>query len=221
LRGRNEVPPVRTNASGFAVFKEFLRKDSSSSGNGNGNGIGSGAVPSGGGNGGGIGSGAVPSGGNGGGGIGSGAVPSGGGNGGGIGSGAVPSGGGNGGGIGSGAVPISSNANQIGTGVTVNRHLRLKFRLRLLNIRRVTEAHIHLGQPGTNGPVVAYLYGPNSRGAVFYNGSVTGTLQDSDLVGPLAGTSIVRLVREINRGNAYVNVLTRTYPGGEIRGQIR
>ncbi|WP_162848321.1 CHRD domain-containing protein [Paenibacillus nanensis] len=193
------------------MFTEFLRKGGSSSGGG----IGSGAVP-GGGSGGGIGSGAVPGGGSGGG-IGSGAVPGGGSGGGGIGSGAVP-GGSNGGGIGSGVT--YSNRSGIGTGVTVNRHLQLRFRLRLFNIRRVTEAHIHLGRPGTNGPIVAYLYGPNRSGVSFTSGTITGTLQDSDLVGPLAGTSIARLVREIQRGNAYVNVYTRRNPGGEIRGQI-
>lgn len=98
---------------------------------------------------------------------------------------------------------------------------RLRFRLRLFDIRRVTEAHIHLGRPGENGPVVATLFGPNRRGVTFLDGTVTGTLRDRDLVGPLRGRTIRRLVREIERGNAYVNVHTRRNPDGEIRGQLR
>lgn len=101
------------------------------------------------------------------------------------------------------------------------RNRRLRFRLSLRNIRRVTAAHIHLGRPGENGPVVAFLFGPNNQGVSFRRGVITGTLRDSDLVGPLAGSSIRRLVREIERGNAYVNVHTRQNPDGEIRGQLR
>ncbi|WP_371825282.1 CHRD domain-containing protein [Paenibacillus soyae] len=100
------------------------------------------------------------------------------------------------------------------------RRLGLRFRLRLFNIRRVTEAHIHLGRPGQNGPVVATLFGPNREGVTFRNGTITGTLRGRDLEGPLAGSTIARLVREIERGNAYVNVHTRRNPDGEIRGQI-
>lgn len=101
------------------------------------------------------------------------------------------------------------------------RNRRLRFRLVLRNIRRVTAAHIHLGRPGENGPIVAFLYGPSNQGVSFRRGVITGTLRDSDLVGPLAGSSIRRLIREIERGNAYVNVHTRRFPDGEIRGQLR
>jgi Predicted membrane protein len=101
------------------------------------------------------------------------------------------------------------------------RRLRLRYRLVLENIRRVTEAHIHLGRPGQNGPIVAYLFGPNRRGISFGRGVITGVLSNRDLVGPLRGGTIRQLIREIERGNAYVNVHTRRNPDGEIRGQIR
>ncbi|GKU77886.1 hypothetical protein L3i20_v222830 [Paenibacillus sp. L3-i20] len=101
------------------------------------------------------------------------------------------------------------------------RNRRLRFRLVLNNIRRVTAAHIHLGRPGENGPVVAFLFGPSIRGVSFRRGVITGTLRDRDLVGPLRGSTIRQLIREIERGNAYVNVHTVQFPDGEIRGQIR
>jgi hypothetical protein len=109
-----------------------------------------------------------------------------------------------------------------GFGRNRRRRVRaLQFRLELNNIRRVTEAHIHLGRPGQNGPVVAFLFGPNRDGVTFRSGVVRGTLRSNDLVGPLRGLSIRRLIREIERGNAYVNVHTVRHPDGEIRGQIR
>lgn len=97
----------------------------------------------------------------------------------------------------------------------------LQFRLELNNIRRVTQAHIHLGRPGQNGPIVAFLFGPLRQGVSFTRGVIRGTLRSSDLVGPLRGLDIRWLVREIERGNAYVNVHTVRHPDGEIRGQIR
>lgn len=41
---------------------------------------------------------------------------------------------------------------------------RLKFRLVIRNINRVTQAHIHLGQRGQNGPIVAFLFGRSKFG---------------------------------------------------------
>ncbi|MBH5318612.1 CHRD domain-containing protein [Paenibacillus sp. GSMTC-2017] len=149
LRGRNEVPPVRTNAFGSATFRE----------------------------------------------------------------------------VGRGFGPFFNNNGDDedidNQGNNRRRNLRLRFRLVLNNIRRVTSAEVHLGRPGENGPLVAFLFGPNNQGVSFRRGVITGTLRDGDLIGPLAGSSIRRLVREIERGNAYVNVRTRQFPNGEIRGQIR
>lgn len=119
---------------------------------------------------------------------------------------------------------IGDNDGDDNNGFGRNRRRRvraLQFRLALNNIRRVTEAHIHLGRPGQNGPVVATLFGPNQGGVTFRRGVVRGTLRSGDLQGPLRGLSIRWLIREIERGNAYVNVHTVRYPDGEIRGKIR
>ncbi|OBR62287.1 hypothetical protein A7K91_01300 [Paenibacillus oryzae] len=153
LRGRNEVPPVRTNATGFAVFQEIRRRRHLENENNMDNGR------------------------------------------------------------------NMENGNNRNHGR--RRNAQLRFRLSLRNIRRVTGANIHLGRPGQNGPIVATLFGPSAQGVSFRRGVITGTLRRGDLVGPLAGRSIDALIREIERGNAYVNVQTREHPNGEIRGQIR
>lgn len=97
---------------------------------------------------------------------------------------------------------------------------KLFFKLVIRNINRVTQAHIHLGQKGVNGPVVAFLFGPSKFGISVKRGVIRGTLTRNDLVGPLQGKTIRDLVRELERGNAYVNVHTIQNPDGEIRGRI-
>ncbi|MGM1048169.1 MAG: CHRD domain-containing protein [Bacillota bacterium] len=98
---------------------------------------------------------------------------------------------------------------------------QLRFRLVIRNIRRVTQGHIHLGRVGVNGPIVAFLFGPSKFGISVRRGVIEGVLTNQDLIGPLQGRTIRDLVRELERGNSYVNVHTIQNPDGEIRGQIR
>lgn len=97
---------------------------------------------------------------------------------------------------------------------------QLRFRLVIRNISRVTQAHIHLGRRGQNGPIVAFLFGPSKFGISVRRGIVRGVLTRRDLIGPLQGRSMQDLIREFERGNAYVNVHTVQRPDGEIRGQV-
>jgi hypothetical protein len=115
------------------------------------------------------------------------------------------------------------------TGVAVFRLSKdgteLSYRLNVANIVDVTQAHIHLGPAGVNGPVVAWLY-PSGPPAQLIPGRTdgvlaTGTITAESLVGPLAGASLADLVAEMEAGNAYVNVHTSAHPAGEIRGQLR
>jgi hypothetical protein len=97
---------------------------------------------------------------------------------------------------------------------------RVAFTLSVSGLRDITQAHIHKGRTGRNGPIVAWLFGP-STGTSQSGVLAEGTLRRQDLVGPLQGRSIQSLVGLMRSGNAYVNVHTRRYPEGEIRGQIR
>jgi hypothetical protein len=100
----------------------------------------------------------------------------------------------------------------------------LSYRLIVANIVDVLMAHIHLGPPGCNCPVVVWLYpdGPPPQliEGTFQGVLATGVITAADLVGPLAGGSLEDLVEEIESGNTYVNVHTSANPGGEVRGQI-
>lgn len=89
----------------------------------------------------------------------------------------------------------------------------------------VLVAHIHLGRPAITGGVIAFLCGGGGKPACPPEGTVTGTIVDSDIIGP-TGQGIVpgefnEAVRAILAGATYANVHTNLFPGGEIRGPIR
>ncbi|SEN13279.1 CHRD domain-containing protein [Lihuaxuella thermophila] len=97
---------------------------------------------------------------------------------------------------------------------------KIHYRLNVENIRNMTQAHIHLGARGVNGPVVADLFRSVKRGISVAQGCVNGTITRRDLVGPLRGKSIASLVECMKKCKTYVNVHTEQNPNGEIRGQI-
>ncbi|MGH2674045.1 MAG: CHRD domain-containing protein [Actinomycetota bacterium] len=130
-------------------------------------------------------------------------------------------------------VPPNESAGQGQAIVRVNDDgTEIRYRLIASNIENVFASHIHVGAAGTNGPVVAFLFGAVPPGGGRTDGVLaTGTITDEDLVGPLAGQPLSALVEEIEAGNAYVNVHTDDgvgdantgpgdLPGGEIRGQL-
>lgn len=99
-------------------------------------------------------------------------------------------------------------------------------------ISNVRQSHIHVGQPGTNGPIVVFLYGPVPAGGGPIDGMIArGTFTAADMIGPLAGHPFSELLADMRSGNAYVNVHTDDgippantgpgdFPGGEIRGRL-
>jgi hypothetical protein len=111
----------------------------------------------------------------------------------------------------------------------------LDYDLTLTNLNGVvTGAHIHMGKPGVNGPIVADLNAPglggaaaassssssSGEGTAMTSNSVSGTIRSTDLKGPLEGKQITDLVKLIEEGRAYTNVHTEQNPNGEIRGQL-
>jgi hypothetical protein len=99
---------------------------------------------------------------------------------------------------------------------------QLSYKLNVANLDGIRFAHIHIGAAGTNGPVVAFLLQPQSPTTGRVNGTLAeGVITAADLVGPLAGHPLSDLIAALESGDAYVNVHTDAYPGGEIRGQIR
>ena len=89
----------------------------------------------------------------------------------------------------------------------------------------VTAAHIHLGQRGVNGGIIAFLCGGGGKPSCPQAGTVTGTITAADVIGPAAqGIALGELaeaIRAMRQGVVYGNVHSDKHPGGEIRGQLR
>jgi len=95
---------------------------------------------------------------------------------------------------------------------------KIWYQIEAEGLKGVTQAHIHSGKVGENGPVVATLF-KGSKDTV--NGAlVQGSITADKLEGPLKGKTISDLVNLIDKSSAYVNVHTQSFPDGEIRGQI-
>jgi hypothetical protein len=102
----------------------------------------------------------------------------------------------------------------------------IRYRLTVANINDVTQAHIHCGEEGVNGPVVAFLYGFGPT--VTPHGVLSsGVITEADVIPrpdsaecPGGVANLDDLVEKLQDGGAYVNVHTVAFPGGEIRGQV-
>ena len=97
---------------------------------------------------------------------------------------------------------------------------QLHYELRVSNIEDITQAHIHRGAAGENGPVVVFLFGFIGEGVTRNGLLAANTRTSADLIGPLAGEPLSALIDQIRSGNTYVNVHTVDNPPGEIRGQL-
>ncbi|CAN5159610.1 hypothetical protein BH23BAC1_BH23BAC1_27780 [soil metagenome] len=107
-------------------------------------------------------------------------------------------------------------------------HLRddgLHYRIIVANLENLSMAHIHLAPAGSNGGVVVWLHpsGPPPQLIPGRTSGIlaTGIITEANLVGSLAEGTLEDLLEHMRMGNAYVNVHTTQYPGGEIRGQIK
>ena len=99
----------------------------------------------------------------------------------------------------------------------------VRYKLIVANLDEVTVAHIHLGEAGTSGPPVVFLFGPVDPPVTQNGPLIEGTFTEADLIARPAlgfGGTLAELIALMESGGVYVNVPTTAYPGGEIRGQI-
>ena len=137
--------------------------------------------------------------------------------------------------------PVKTNGIGSASFELLDDNKTLHYQINVLDVPKITQIHIHQGKAGENGDVIVNIY--NSKENIFQNknetkmsqiesNSVTingntqsslissGTINNSDLKGPLLGKNISDLITLIQSKNTYVNVHSESYPDGEIRGQI-
>jgi len=97
----------------------------------------------------------------------------------------------------------------------------LWWKLNLTGINEPTMAHIHAGENGVNGAVIADLL----QSANIENSTermvITGNISSADLQGPLSGKTIADLQSAINALGVNIDLHTKNHPEGELRGTIR
>jgi hypothetical protein len=110
---------------------------------------------------------------------------------------------------------------------------QLGFRVNVSNIENVVATEIRLGPAGSDGEVVATIYGPVAPGGGKKSGTLAqGTITASSLSGSLAGQPLSALINAMQSGDAFVLIRTDSgtnpldvkpgnFPNGEIRGQIK
>jgi len=110
----------------------------------------------------------------------------------------------------------------------------IRYVVTVKDIQNPAAADLHLGPAAANGPLVAKLFPTGSaapKKGPFSGVLVEGTLDASDLTGPLTGAGLGELLEQMRSGNTYCNIHTsdgkdppNSGPGdyrlGEIRGQI-
>lgn len=93
----------------------------------------------------------------------------------------------------------------------------ISFYVNATGIQAVTQAHIHSGSLGENGPIVVTLFTLNP----VQNGvSINGSIAANNLEGPMQGKTVAELIDAIKSNTTYVNVHTEQNPDGELRGQL-
>ena len=98
------------------------------------------------------------------------------------------------------------------------------YQLQVEKIQDVYMAHLHIGPSDKEGLVAVWLYPPqNNKTAQHiiegeFNGTLTeGVIRQEDLK---HGIVLGDLIESLRDGNAYVNIHTRNFIMGELRGQV-
>ena len=116
--------------------------------------------------------------------------------------------------------PVDTDAAGVASIEVNEEETALQYSLTVSAIDSVVAAHIHLGGPDENGPVVAFLFDGPATSVQAASAIAEGTITRDDLINELEGEPFQALVDAMESGNAYVNVHTAANPAGEIRGQI-
>lgn len=100
--------------------------------------------------------------------------------------------------------------------ITVRNKDSVEFRM-YVSGDSVTASHIHAADANAAGPIMVFTFG----------GPVTGRVDGAFRFGYLTRTgtfsgafTMDSLLARMRAGTAYLNVHTRKFPGGELRGQI-
>ncbi|HEU5462207.1 MAG TPA: CHRD domain-containing protein [Nitrososphaeraceae archaeon] len=97
----------------------------------------------------------------------------------------------------------------------------IKYSVKVTDTEKIKEVHIHTGKSHKKGDVVAELYKSEIPSGEVIGSLTTGKISPKDLKGSLQGKNTKELVRKIEKGEAYVDIMTEDKPKGKVRGKIK
>ena len=105
----------------------------------------------------------------------------------------------------------------------------LKYSVKVTDMDKIKEVHIDVGKPNDKERegvdkekvVVAELYKSDIPSGEVMGTLCNGTINSQQLKGSLHGKNTKELVGKIEKGEAYVNILTEDNPKGKVRGKIK
>lgn len=96
-----------------------------------------------------------------------------------------------------------------------------EYTLRVDSGIRVTQAHLHCGVDGVNGPIIVFLAGFHAPGWDVDGKWVSeATVTNANVVNLLCGATLADIADAARNGRVYVNVHSVAKPGGVARGQL-
>ena len=116
--------------------------------------------------------------------------------------------------------PVQTNASGFAELEVEDGSDSMEYGIIVINIDKVTQAHIHQGNSSQAGPVIAPLFNASTPSGPIIGDLTEGSITSADLMGPLQGQELSDLISLMENGQAYVNVHTEQNPEGEIRGTI-
>jgi hypothetical protein len=122
--------------------------------------------------------------------------------------------------------PISTAATGTFTANVTANPTTITYTLTYSNLSSTASmAHIHFGQEGVNGGIVAFLCGGGGKPACpATGGTVNGTIVAADILAlpaqGIAAGEMNEVLKAMAVGATYVNVHSANFGTGEIRGQV-
>ncbi len=96
-----------------------------------------------------------------------------------------------------------------------------EYTLRVQRGERITQAHLHCGPIGVNGPVIVFLAGPHAPGwDVDGKWISNATVTDSNVVNTACGATLAAILEAAKAGMVYANVHSVEHGAGVVRGQL-
>ena len=122
--------------------------------------------------------------------------------------------------------PVSTAASGTAT-FTALGDTAIAYEVTVTGLTGTTMGHIHAGAAGVNGGVLVWLLPPDGTAPQAPGPTVNGVLASGRIrassirgIGGAAPISLDSLKALLRSGNAYVNLHTQQFGGGELRGQV-